>query len=95
MPEKPFTVNIYEVVVRDADDHQYRMIENSFETAIDAANTASFTDKNKDVDGKMRRLEHCSEQDGYYLMNFATAAFDGPGHFSQNDSSCSFWAQNG
>ena len=83
MPEKPFTVNIYKVVVHDDDERQFRMMDNSFSAAIEASCAASFADKNKDVDGKMRRLEHYTQHGDFHLLNFATAAFDGPGHFSQ------------
>ena len=83
MPEKSFTVNIYQVVVQNDDEQQLRLVDNSFDAAIVAACGSSFNHKNQDIRGKMCRLENEDRQEDYRLLNFATAAFDGPGHFRQ------------
>ena len=83
MPEKPFTVNIYKVVVEREDEQQLPLplVDDSFEAAIDAAYNSSFNGRNKEVNRKMSRLENYSRPNNSFLLNFAVAAFDGPGHF--------------
>ena len=93
MAEKPFTVNIYQVDIQNDDEQQLRFVDNSFDAAITAACASSFNDKNKDVDGKMCRLENDDRQEDYSQLNFATAAFDGPGHFSQTTRVAPFGLQ--
>ena len=93
MPEKPFTVSIYRVAVENDDEQQLQLVDNSFDAAIVAACASSFNDKNKDVNGKLCRLENADRQDKYCLLNFATAAFDGPGHFRQTTQVVPFYLQ--
>ena len=81
MPTKPFTVNVYRVVVHDDDRQQMRFVDNSLNEAIVAACSSSFIDQTRDIEGKSCRLENDHRQKDYILLNFATAAFDGPGHF--------------
>ena len=93
MPEKPFTVNIYQVVVKNDDEQQLRLVDNSFDAAIAAACTSSFDDKTHDVNGKICRLENEDRQKDCCLLNFATGAFDGPGHFRQTTQVVPFGLQ--
>ena len=95
MPEKPFKVNVYKVVVENDDENQLRLVDNSLDEAISAACASSLNDKNRRANEKRCRLEHDSRQDHCFLLNFAVAAFDGPGHFRHETQVVPFGLQEG
>lgn len=77
MPEKSFKVNIYNVEITGNNTDQPGSY--LFSQAIDNAIAQPRALRDKNVNGKGRRLENEQRTEGYYLLNFATLEFVGPG----------------
>ncbi len=75
MPDKSFNVNIYDLDPPDP----YGPAQTPFDTAIQGACAQPLGDRYLIVSEKGRRLEHHDRWEGYYLLNFVTFEFAGPG----------------
>ena len=81
MPDKSFKVNVYEVTLPDEDDDDMPDASGDipFSDAIENAWDWTLPDRLENIGGKTRRLENYEKGDGYYLLNFVTHEFTGPG----------------
>lgn len=77
MPEKSFKVNIYNVGITGSNIADPR--NHSFHQAIDNVIARPLDRRYTEVSGKGRRLENHRKEEDYYLLNFVTSQFDGPG----------------
>lgn len=77
MPEKSFKVNIYNVEITGNNIDEPG--NHSFHQAIDNAIAQPLDRRYTEVSGKGRRLENHRKEEDYYLLNFVTSQFDGPG----------------
>lgn len=77
MPEKSFKVNIYDVEITGNNIDEPG--NHSFHQAIDNAIARPLDRRYTEVSGKGRRLENHQKEEDYYLLNFVTSQFDGPG----------------
>ena len=77
MPEKSFKVNIYNVEIAGNNIDEPR--NHSFHQAIENAIAQPLDRRYTEVSGKGRRLENHRKEEDYYLLNFVTSQFDGPG----------------
>ena len=75
MPEKLFRINIYDVEATNAGDGQVASIED----AMVKAGGQPLADREKNVNGKSRRLDAMRQQDGIILLNFVSFEYSGPG----------------
>ena len=75
MPEKSFKVNIYDIIANNIAEPR----NHSFSQAIDNAIAKPLEQRYAEVNGKGRRLEDYQKEEDYYLLNFVTSQFDGPG----------------
>lgn len=76
MADKSFKVNIYNVEITD---NNAEPVSRSFSQAIDNAIAQPLAQRYTEVNGKGRRLEDHQKEEDYYLLNFVTSQFDGPG----------------
>ena len=75
MPEKMFRVNIYDVGL----DSNSSTPPIPFHEAIISATGQSLQDREKNVNGKWRRLEAHRRNGDIFLVNFVTFEYSGPG----------------
>lgn len=76
MPVKTFKANLYEVKAGDSDEP---LADDTIVEAIKASTEMSLAERSKLVNDKMRRIEDYELTKEFWLLNFVTAEFSGPG----------------
>ena len=79
MPDQDFRVGIYRLSLPDGS--QRPMFP--FSDSIKRAYNISLEDRLTNINGRDHRLEHFKSTDEYFLANFATLAYSGPGRTDQ------------
>ena len=80
MPEQPFRVGIYRLSLPEG--AQNPMFP--FSDSIRRAYNNSLEDRLANINRRDHRLEHFESTDDYFLANFATLAYSGPGRTEQS-----------
>ena len=75
MPTKLFKVNIYDVETTYTGTNQPTELRD----AIRTADVQLLGDREKNINGKIRRLDHSQQRDDMFLLNFVTFQYSGPG----------------
>lgn len=76
MPVKSFKANLYDVRAGDSDEP---LADDTLLSAIEEAASMYLADRSKLVHDKLRRLERYEQSKDFWMLNFVTAEFAGPG----------------
>lgn len=79
MPVKTFKATLYDVRAGDSEEP---LADDSLERAIKEARSTGLAERTKQVNDKVRRLENHALSKDFWLLNFVTGEYSGPGRTS-------------